>query len=65
VPVARAGREISFADRWTGRQKPKKWPAQSRDLTSCGFLLRNWAKREVCNSESRVLGKLEGQIRVN
>jgi hypothetical protein len=65
MPVARAGREDSFAGRWIGRQKPNARSAQSRDLTSCGFLLRDWAKREVCNSETRVLDKLEVEIRAN
>jgi hypothetical protein len=60
--VVRDYLDISFADRWIGRNGPISWPARSPDLNPCDFYLWGHMKQLVYTNEIATVEELRRRI---
>ena len=51
-----------FPNRWTGRDGPTLWPAQSPDITPLVFFLLGYVKTKVFKSEIKDIDDLKTNI---
>jgi len=53
---------VTFPNRWTGRDGPTLWPPRSPDITSLDFFLRGYVKNKVFSTPVPYITNLKARI---